>query len=63
MIPYRLLIRRDDQLLLVHEGQMPPFQIAPQVVIWGERIFHLDISNQNVTRRDYIEAFTWAAVS
>lgn len=63
MIPYRLLLVRDDHLHVVHEGVMPPFQLPPQVIIWGERFFLFDVNNQNVQRRDYIEAFTWAAVS
>lgn len=60
---YRLTVRQGDQIHLVHQGIMPPFDTPPRIVVWGERLFMLDLSNQRVDRLDYCEAFTWAAVS
>lgn len=59
MLKFRLLARTADQVHQVADGLMPPFQTAPQYVVWGERIFLRDNLCQVLGANDYIEAFGW----
>lgn len=59
MRKFRLLARDGDQLRLVTEGLMPPFQSDPQYVVWGDRVFLRDNLAQVIGANDYVEAFGW----
>lgn len=71
MIRYRLLTRypiphEPVDKILAHEGWMPPFINAPEVVIWGQRVFRfhdqLTINQPPELMREYLEAFFWTVV-
>lgn len=54
MTQVRLVTATGD---LVVEGQVPPFSEAPEVLVWGTRVF-VDTRNNSDEMRVYREAFT-----
>ena len=57
----KLLTRDGD---LVHEFDLPPFQLLPEVMFWGSRVFILrepfTQSSSKKTAPDYFEACCWS---
>lgn len=50
---------------VVHEAEIPPFNVEPAVIVWGDRVFERSGAEQianGPTVTEYTEVFAYALV-